>query len=369
MNYNQNYEYEEEIDLIKLILFVFSKWKSIIASVLVCAVLGGALAVLKPAAEQVISDVTGETAPNYSKEISIISSDEAVFDAFMDSFYTSGALHKVIEEKYTAEDEVENLVEMYYDSAKKAYNPNLFNVYGATETEVDALSKYLVEAIDEYIRVLYGKELKYAVVESAIVEIQVEEIIVAAANKTKNAIIYALVGAVLGGIASAGVWFVVFFVSGKLYAVADIERKFRTKLLGTVAVCDKKNPIDKWLFHKMNGIYSEFSKEEQEKIVLLNIKNEFKKNENIKNIMLVSSLGEAMNEAAAFIKTGLEEAGYTVSDCVNVIGRPDVLEDAKNYDVAIVVESMDKSKNKLVELEIKAVNEHINSNVNSMVTF
>ena len=204
--------------------------------------------------------------------------------------------------------------------------------------------------------------------ESATVETEVEEIIVAEANKTKNAIIYALVGAVLGGMASAGTWFIVFFVGGKLYAVADIERKFRTKVLGTVAVCDKKNPIDKWMFHKMNGIYSEFSKEEQEKIVLLNIKNELKKNENVKNIMLVSSLGEAMNEAAAFIKTGLEEAGYTVSDCVNVIGRPDVLESAKDYDAAIVVESMNKSKNKLVELEMKAVEDHMSINISSFVT-
>jgi len=48
MNNNQNYEYEEEIDLIKLILFVLSKWRSIIACVLVGAILGGFLAFVMP---------------------------------------------------------------------------------------------------------------------------------------------------------------------------------------------------------------------------------------------------------------------------------------------------------------------------------
>ena len=38
-----------------------------------------------------------------------------------------------------------------------------------------------------------------------------------------------------------------------------------------------------------------------------------------------------LKDRTIFIKTGLEEAGYRVSDCVNVIGRTDVLENAKNY--------------------------------------
>lgn len=187
--------------------------------------------------------------------------------------------------------------------------------------------------------------------------------VVEESSDTKNLVLYTVIGAFLGGVASAGVWFVVFFAGGKLYAVADMERKFRTKVLGTVAVCDKKNPIDKWLFNKMNGLYSQFDKAEQEKIVLLNIKNELKKNEEIKKVMLVSSLGESISEAAQFIKTGLEEAGYTVSNCVNVIGRPDVMESAAEYDAAIVVENTTKSSTKLVAEENDVIKEYMNNSL------
>lgn len=75
--------------------------------------------------------------------------------------------------------------------------------------------------------------------------------------------------------------------------------------------------------------------------------------------MLVSSIGETLKDETAFIKTGLEEAGYTVSDCVNIIGRPDVLENAKNYDTAIVFEKKYKSSNNLLVQENSVIKEYI----------
>lgn len=352
MNYNQNYEYEEEIDLLKLIFFCMSKWKSIIACALVGAVLGGALAVVKAKGNTTSVDtgVVAETA--YQQNISIISSDEEVFDSFMDAFYHSGALHETVMEGEEADFDIKDKVALYYDSTAKEYNTNLFNIYGDSEKEVKHYADKTLAAIEEYASLLH-EELKYAVVESEIFAVETD---VAAST-----ILYAVIGAFLGGVASAGVWFVVFFAGGKLYAVADMERKFRTKVLGTVAVCDKKNPIDIWLFNKMNGLYSHFDKTEQEKIVLLNIKNELNKNDEIKKVMLVSSLGEEIKEAAQFIKTGLEEEGYTVSDCVNVIGRPDVMESAAEYDAAIVVENTTKSSTKLVAEENDVIKEYMNN--------
>ncbi len=363
MNYNQNYEYEEEIDLIKLILFVLSKWRSIIACVLVGAILGGALAMVKaPDISVENADAIPEENTTYQQNISIISSDEEVFDSFIDAFYHSGALYEaVMEDENVAEDfDITSKITLHYDSSSKKYNTNLFNIFGFSEKEVQHYADKTLAAIEKYIALLHD-DLRYAVVESEI--FAVEELAVAVTaepNETEDIVLYAIIGAFIGGVISAGVWFVVFFAGGKLYAVSDIERKFRTKVLGSVTVCEKKNPIDRWIFHKMNGLYSEFSKEEQEKIVLLNIKNELKKNENIKKVMLVSSFGEAINDSAAFIKTGLEEAGYMVSGCVNVIGRPDVFNNSRNFDSALIVENTNCSKSILVDQEIKTLKDYLN---------
>lgn len=356
MDYDHNYKYEEEIDLLKLIYFCMSKWKSIIACAIAGAVLAGAMAIftLSNKTTEDINSAVKEIV--YQQNISIISSDETVFDSFIDAFYNSGALHiTVMEGESVAED---------FDIKTKVVleNTNLFNIYGASEEEVQHYADKTLAAIEEYASMLHD-DLKYAVVESGIfvLEENIVETVVPESSNIKEIALYAVIGAFLGGVASATVWFVVFFAGGKLYSVSDIERKFRTKVLGSVAVCDKKNPIDKWLFHKMNGLYSQFSKEEQEKIVLLNIKNELKKNEKIKKVMLVSSLGDAFSEAAQFIKTGLEESGYIVSDFVNVIGRPDVMENATEYDVAIVVENSDESNSKIVAIENDVIREYINT--------
>lgn len=357
MNYDQNYEYEEEIDLRKLIYFCMSKWKSIIACAIVSAILAGVLAIFTSynnTADGINSDIKEAS---YMQNVSIISSDEAVYTSFINAFYNSGVLYEAlingenIDEDFNIKDKV------------ILQNTNLFSVYGISEKEVEYYTDKTLAAIEENISILH-EDLKYVVVESEIFELEESvDTAVEDAKNLKDIIIYAVIGAFWGGVVSAGVWFVVFFAGGKLYAVADIERKFRTKVLGSIAVCDKKNPIDKWLFYKLNGLYSQFSKDEQEKIVLLNIKNELKKNEGIKKVMLVSSLGEIINEAAQFIKTGLEEAGYIVSNVSNVIGRPDVMESATEYDVAIIMENTNKSNAKLVAEENNVIREYMNNSL------
>ena len=180
-------------------------------------------------------------------------------------------------------------------------------------------------------------------------------------SKWKSIIASVLVGAFLTGCISVGMWIIIYFASGKLYTGPDVERKFRMNALGSVALCNKKNPVDKWIFHKMNGLYSQFSKEEQEKIVLLNIKNELKKNKEIEKVMLISSLGNAISESAQFIKTALERDGFIVSEVVNIIGRTDNLEMAENFDTAIVVENLNQSKINLTEAECSTIKEYIPS--------
>ena len=57
----------------------------------------------------------------------------------------------------------------------------------------------------------------------------------------------------------------------------------------------------------------------------------------------------------------LEEAGYIVSDCMNVIGRPDLIENAAEYDVAIIVENTTKSSTKHIAEENVVIKEYMNN--------
>lgn len=173
MNYNQNYEYEEEIDLLKLIFFCMSKWKSIIACVLAGAVLGGALAMVTSKGNSTAVDTGVVAETTYQQNISIVSSDEQVFDAFIDAFYHSGALHEAVMEgeKATEDFDIKDKVKLYYDSTAKKYNTNLFNIYGTSENEVKLYADKTLAAIKEYASLLH-EDLKYAVVESEIFAVE-----------------------------------------------------------------------------------------------------------------------------------------------------------------------------------------------------
>ena len=87
--------------------------------------------------------------------------------------------------------------------------------------------------------------------------------------------------------------------------------------------------------------------------------NELKKEENIHNIMLVSTMTDKIGGSARFIKTALENAGYSVSECVDIVKDTDKLGNTDKYDLAIVIEDTDNSSAKLVLEENKLIKNFI----------
>lgn len=176
----------------------------------------------------------------------------------------------------------------------------------------------------------------------------------------KSLIKYGGVGFVGGVVIGFVLWILVFFCSGKLFAVFDVENRFMIKFLGSIHNLEKRNVIDRWISQKGKGVYSSLSLEEQRKIALLNIKNELKKINNVQKVFLVSSQGAKISEAE-MLKEELKIAGYQVQGCDNVIGRSDVLAQMKPNDAVIVMENEEKSKVDLVEAEISALKEYVNN--------
>jgi len=432
MNYNQDYEYEEEIDLVKLIWFCMSKWKSIISCVLIGAVLGGTIAVaasnISFSKEKNISIYTDEYidekiaelqennaeiatqavthAMNMIEESKLIGIDPynmyvgslnmfaftslenlTVIESAFRAFNTDEALYNELLKTFDSYNK-KDLQKLVWLSASNQsaedinHHIGTITAYGSSEDEVDQLLKEADRIVKDYLESFsryndapyysvksditltehnaiadYQKELY----DNLIKAISTQETMMNSIDDGVSIAVYIVFGALLAGCVSVGIWIIVFFTCGKLYTVSDIEKKFRVKLFGSVSVCDSKNPLDKWLFQKINGLYSEFSEEEQQKIILLNIKNELKKNENMKRVMLVSSLGESVKESAQFIITELEEADYTVSEFMNIIGRTDNLEKTEDYDTVIIVEDKNESKTNLTAIECSTIKEYISS--------
>ena len=150
-----------------------------------------------------------------------------------------------------------------------------------------------------------------------------------------------------------------FIFRGGFNAVTDINAKFDTKYMGSVRVYTGANKFDKWIFEQLNGVYSSLPESEQKKVVELNVLNELKKEENIHNIMLVSTMTDKIGSSARFIKTALENAGYSVSECVDIVKDTDKLGNTDKYDLAIVIEDTDKSSAKLVREENKLIKNFI----------
>lgn len=198
-----------------------------------------------------------------------------------------------------------------------------------------------------------------------------ETVLVEAGNSgisVKKVVMFAAIGAVVGGICMAGVWVLVYLFGGKLYAVADVERKFRTKVLGTVCDTQKVKGLDRWVAQKQGGVYSSLTKEEQQEIVLSNVKNELKKNyEEGCKVFMSSSLGTGMAESVRFLVQGLTAAGYHVEECQSVLGHADALEKLSQCDVAIVIENPAQTRNGLLEKEMDVLKEYV-GNVAGMVT-
>lgn len=166
-------------------------------------------------------------------------------------------------------------------------------------------------------------------------------------------------GGFAGGIVLAVIiWILIYFFCDRLYTVPDRERRFGVKQLGTVYNFEKLKSVDLRIAHKLGGVYSKLPLEEQKKVVLLNIKNELKKIGTIKKVFLVSSLGDALDETLS-LKKGLEEAGYLVDGCENIIGRADVLKRVSLCDTAIVIENNKNSRANLIEIEINILKEYV----------
>ena len=63
----------------------------------------------------------------------------------------------------------------------------------------------------------------------------------------KSAVIFAVIGAILGGFLSVCVIWVLHIASTKVYSARTLKAWTGIKVLGTAAACSRKNPIDRWL--------------------------------------------------------------------------------------------------------------------------
>ncbi len=87
---------------------------------------------------------------------------------------------------------------------------------------------------------------------------------------------------------------------------------------------------------------------------MLNIKNRLAKAENIKNIMLVSS----MAADAEFIRAELAENGYNITETTSVIANPAALELLADYDAVLVVENKEKTAVSAVKEEFAILKDY-----------
>lgn len=170
---------------------------------------------------------------------------------------------------------------------------------------------------------------------------------------------YGGAGFVVGVALAIIIWIVIYCLGGKLYTVINVEDKYGVKCIGSIHNFEKLNLIDRWIACKRGGVYSSLPLEEQRKLVFLNLRNELSKTENIKTVFLASSLGEILEEAA-ILRSMLQDAGYAVEGCENVIGKVDAIERASKCDATVIFESKKTSKTALVEAEISVLNEHVN---------
>jgi len=183
----------------------------------------------------------------------------------------------------------------------------------------------------------------------------------------KEIVLFAVLGSFLGGACITGIWMLVYFLGRKLYTVTDMERKFGVKLLGIVYDTQEYKGPDRWIARKRGGIYSSLSKEEQQEIVLSNVKNELKKN-GIEGgrIFLSSSLGATMEEAADFLIQGLKAAGYEIEACRNILGHADALEQLQQCHATLVAENPEETRVELLTEELNVLREYA-GNITGMV--
>lgn len=184
-------------------------------------------------------------------------------------------------------------------------------------------------------------------------------------NNMQSVLKKGVVGIVVGVVVMILAWSLVYFVSDKLFVVTDCERRFKTKSLGSVVKYRKHNALDLWIRHKIDGLYSRLSVEEQRKIVILNIKKEIEKNPEINVIHLISTQGEKMLEAQE-MKAELEKIGCFVNPCRNIIGCVEEVERLTTTEGVVIVEDKFVSSSKLVGMETAILNRYT-ENVLGMV--
>ncbi len=427
MENNQNY-YNDEIDLMQMILFCLKKWKSLVALVLAGAVLGGMLALVqnksaeKAAAlippREVVVDAAKQQSLDQAKQrleslediynstklfsvdtykmhrglfnaiIHIPTSEVVDMRSELHTYFNSGYIYDQLAEQvktYNIND-LKQLVSIGYEQIGTEITVNAA-VCGASKYEAKLMLTKLQTIIDEYFDIIsddykitnyisniseaaqidngnirtYQSNLKndIAAVKTEISSLETEIKRAQAAPQGpvveyKSLPVYAIIGAILlAGV--YGVWLVmVFLFGGKLYAVSNVEGMFRTKILGDITVDNTNNPVDKLIFKWMNGRNAGLPAEDQEKIVLLNIKNELSKAENIKNIMLVSS----MAADAEFIRAELAENGYNITETTSVIANPAALELLADYDAVLVVENKEKTAVSAVKEEFAILKDY-----------
>ena len=447
---NNHYdEYEEEIDLIKLMFYCLSKWKSMIAVLLAGIVLGVGFSFFKASKSNAIvtepldkdgiertvkkeelmakaseyyekykeqidvestADNSDGTTSNKTDEISeelasaifelektnlfdvdadkmcygeikVVSfaTDEemALIRTALESYAKNGVVYNDLDCEYTPQD-LEKLISLeVINDENSPETLAVVKAYGANES-IRTMAKFAVN-YTEKVRLDKNYELSYYAVSSDITQVKNPEIatyqdtlykkltklmnsdeaegvrVSSKPSVKKYAVIFALAAVVV----YCGIIGMKFIFRGGFNAVTDINAKFGTKYMGSVRVYTGANKFDKWIFEQLNGVYSSLPESEQKKVVELNVLNELKKEENIHNIMLVSTMTDKIGGSARFIKTALENAGYSVSECVDIVKDTDKLGNTDKYDLAIVIEDTDKSSAKLVREENKLIKNFI----------
>lgn len=469
-----SYEYEEEINILDLFFYCLSHWKSILAALLIGAVLGGGFVVMQSVGskqgqadvavteeakvsddvlkkqlteqlyqitEQRMADLEGYLEETrlldlnpydlyqgaITFKITAAQSELSAVQGAVYSYVLDGQLFAEIQEQtglYTSRD-LQQLItipeqKMGVDGAVSIENFLIsgdgrdgsgtlaVTVLSGSEEEAQQLLAQIETSVSAYLKSLKGQYdvNEVAVLESVITQTQstkladyqdalrtrivnekknlstyltelegMEDISeeVQDASQTVNTgvskkklVIYTVLGAMVGCIGMGGLWILVYFLGGRLFAVSNLEGKFRVKTLGTIHDFQGLKALNLWIAQKRGGIYSSLPLEEQRKIALLNVKNELKKDSTIQNVFLASSLGGGLAEAAT-LKAGLEAEGYTVQDCANVIGRADVLEKASKCDAVVVLESTEASKTALVAEEVAVLQDYVKNVVGMVV--
>lgn len=176
---------------------------------------------------------------------------------------------------------------------------------------------------------------------------------------------YSGAGLIAGIVIAIVLWTLVCIMNDRLYAVTDKEKRFGVKELAKVYNYEKMRGLDLMLGHLFGGVYSRLPVVEQREIALSNIKRELSENENIKKIVLASSLNYEEEELLIF-KQALEAAGYEVVVGNGIVGNANLLQSVALCDCAIIIENNHASKSKLVKEEIMILKQYV-KNVLGMV--